>query len=52
VLTQIDVNRDTEDLLKTKHTLETIPEMGDVVYLKSTVQYRRHSVDVTDMLHP
>jgi cyanophycin synthetase len=51
VLTQIDVNRDTEDLLKT-YTLETIPEMGDVVYLKSTIQYRRHSVDVTDMLHP
>jgi cyanophycin synthetase len=37
VLTQIDVNRDTEDLLKKlNYTLETIPEMGDVVYLKST----------------
>jgi cyanophycin synthetase len=33
----IDVNRDTEDLLKKlNYTLETIPEMGDVVYLKST----------------
>jgi cyanophycin synthetase len=29
--------RDTEDLLKKlNYTLETIPEMGDVVYLKST----------------
>jgi cyanophycin synthetase len=54
VLTQIDVNRDTEDLLKKlNYTLETIPEMGDVVYLKSTANLSTGgtSVDVTDM-HP
>jgi cyanophycin synthetase len=42
VLTQIDVNRDTEDLLiKLNYTLET--EVGDVVSLKSTanLEYRR-----------
>jgi cyanophycin synthetase len=46
--------RDTEDLLKKlNYTLETIPEMGDVVYLKSTAKSTGGtSVDVTDMLHP
>jgi cyanophycin synthetase len=39
--------------LKLNYTLETIPEMGDVVYLKSTANLSTGtSVDVTDMLHP
>lgn len=55
VLTQIDVDRDTEDLLeKLNYTLETIPNNGETVYLKSTANLSTGgtSVDVTDMMHP
>lgn len=55
VLTQIDVDRDTEDLLeKLNYTLNTIPHNGETVYLKSTANLSTGgtSVDVTDMMHP
>ena len=55
VLTQIDVDRDTEDLLeKLNYTLETIPKNGEIVYLKSTANLSTGgtSVDITDMMHP
>jgi cyanophycin synthetase len=55
VLTQIDVDRDTEDLLEKMHyTLATIPNKGEIVYLKSTANLSTGgtSVDVTDMMHP
>ncbi|OYQ35713.1 cyanophycin synthetase [Flavobacterium cyanobacteriorum] len=55
VLTEITVDRDTEDLLAKKgYTLETIPEDGEVVYLKSTANLSTGgtSVDVTDKMHP
>ncbi|MFV5702557.1 cyanophycin synthetase [Flavobacterium sp. XS2P12] len=55
VLTQIDIDRDTEDLLeKLGYTLETIPRIGEIVFLKSTANLSTGgtSVDVTDMMHP
>ena len=55
VLTQIDVDRDTEDLLiKLNYTLNTIPSNEETVYLKSTANLSTGgtSVDVTDMMHP
>ncbi|WP_395044217.1 cyanophycin synthetase [Flavobacterium sp.] len=55
VLTQIDVDRDTTDLLeKLNYTLETIPRKDEVVYLKSTANLSTGgtSIDVTDMMHP
>ncbi|MDI1317337.1 cyanophycin synthetase [Flavobacterium sp.] len=55
VLTQIDVDRDTTDLLeKLNYTLETVPNKGEVVYLKSTANLSTGgtSIDVTDMMHP
>ena len=55
VLTQIDVDRDTEDLLeKLNYTLATIPKDGEIVFLKSTANLSTGgtSVDVTDMMHP
>lgn len=55
VLTKIDVDRDTEDLLeKLNYTLETIPRKEEIVYLKSTANLSTGgtSVDVTDMMHP
>ena len=55
VLTQIDVDRDTEDLLeKLNYTLGTIPEKGEIVFLKSTANLSTGgtSVDVTDLMHP
>ncbi len=55
VLTEIDVDRDTEELLQKKgYTLETVPEKGEVVYLKSTANLSTGgtSTDVTDMVHP
>lgn len=55
VLTQIDVDRDTEDLLeKLNYTLDTVPHNGETVYLKSTANLSTGgtSVDVTDMMHP
>ncbi|MFV8440566.1 cyanophycin synthetase [Flavobacterium sp. LB2P44] len=55
VLTQIDVDRDTEDLLeKLNYTLYSIPRTGEIVFLKSTANLSTGgtSVDVTDMMHP
>ncbi len=55
VLTQIDVDRDTTDLLeKLGYTLESIPRKDEVVYLKSTANLSTGgtSVDITDMMHP
>ena len=55
VLTQIDVDRDTEDLLeRLNYTLETIPTNEEIVFLKSTANLSTGgtSVDVTDMMHP
>lgn len=55
VLTEITVDRDTEDLLeKLGYTLETVPNSGEIVYLKSTANLSTGgtSVDVTDMMHP
>lgn len=55
VLTQIDVDRDTLDLLKkAEMTLETVARNGEIVYLKSTANLSTGgtSVDVTDMMHP
>lgn len=55
VLTQIDVDRDTTDLLAKKgYDLDTIPAQGEIVYLKSTANLSTGgtSVDVTDMMHP
>ena len=55
VLTQIDVDRDTTDLLNNYgFTLETIPNKDEVVYLKSTANLSTGgtSLDVTDMIHP
>ena len=55
VLTQIDVDRDTTDLLeKLNYTLKTVPKKGEVVYLKSTANLSTGgtSIDVTDMMHP
>ncbi len=55
VLTQIDIDRDTTDLLeKLQYTLQTIPNKGEVVYLKSTANLSTGgtSVDVTDLMHP
>ncbi len=54
VLTQIDVDRDTEDLLeKLGYTLTTIPKIGEIVFLKSTANLSTGgtSVDVTDRMH-
>ncbi|WP_026706502.1 cyanophycin synthetase [Flavobacterium soli] len=55
VLTQIDVDRDTLDLLeKLDYTVDSIPKNGEIVYLKSTANLSTGgtSVDVTDMMHP
>ncbi len=55
VLTQIDVDRDTTDLLeKLNYTLESVPRKDEVVYLKSTANLSTGgtSLDVTDMMHP
>ncbi|MCX8532257.1 cyanophycin synthetase [Chryseobacterium luquanense] len=55
VLTEINVDKDTTELLeKLQYTLETIPQRGEVVYLKSTANLSTGgtSIDVTDMVHP
>lgn len=55
VLTEILVDRDTTDLLtKRGMTLESIPESGQEVYLKSTANLSTGgtSIDVTDLMHP
>lgn len=55
VLTEIEVDKDTSELLeKLNYTLETIPQKGEIVYLKSTANLSTGgtSIDVTDMVHP
>lgn len=55
VLTEITVDRDTEDLLEKKgYTLETVPPISEIVYLKSTANLSTGgtSIDVTDQVHP
>ncbi len=55
VLTEILVDKDTSELLKKLgYTLDTIPQKGEVVYLKSTANLSTGgtSIDVTDMVHP
>ncbi|KMQ71507.1 cyanophycin synthetase [Chryseobacterium koreense] len=55
VLTEILVDKDTNELLeKLGYTLETIPQKGEIVYLKSTANLSTGgtSIDVTDMVHP
>ena len=55
VLTEITIDRDSLDLLEKEGlTLESIPERGKIVYLKSTANLSTGgtSVDVTDMMHP
>ena len=55
VLTEIIVDKDTEQLLqKYGYTLSTMPQKGEVVYLKSTANLSTGgtSIDVTDMVHP
>ena len=54
-LTQIDIDRDTLDLLeKHSYTLGTIPAKKETVYLKSTANLSTGgtSIDVTEMIHP
>ncbi len=55
VLTEITVDRDTLDLLaKKNYTLDSIPQQGETVYLKSTANLSTGgtSIDVTDLVHP
>jgi len=55
VLTQIEIDRDSEDLLeKYGYTIDTIPKKEEVIYLKSTANLSTGgtSVDVTEMMHP
>jgi cyanophycin synthetase len=55
VLTEIQVDRDTMDLLTLKnYTLDTIPSGKEIVYLKSTANLSTGgtSIDVTDLMHP
>ncbi|MCD1116980.1 cyanophycin synthetase [Chryseobacterium turcicum] len=55
VLTEINVDKDTLELLeKLQYTLETVPQKGEIVYLKSTANLSTGgtSIDVTDMVHP
>jgi cyanophycin synthetase len=55
VLTEITIDRDSEDLLEKKgYTLSTIPKKNEIVYLKSTANLSTGgtSTDVTDMMHP
>lgn len=55
VLTEISVDKDTLELLeKLQYTLETVPQKGEIVYLKSTANLSTGgtSIDVTDMVHP
>ena len=55
VLTEIEVDKDTNELLeKLGYTLESVPQKGEIVYLKSTANLSTGgtSIDVTDMVHP
>ncbi|MFN6038172.1 MAG: cyanophycin synthetase, partial [Bacteroidota bacterium] len=55
VLTEIEVDRDTLDLLaKKNYSIETIPQKEEIVYLKSTANLSTGgtSIDVTELMHP
>src|SRR5690554_5879600 len=55
VLTDIEIDRDSLDLLeKLNYTEESIPQKGEIIYLKSTANLSTGgtSIDVTDMVHP
>lgn len=55
VLTEIEIDRDSLDLLdKLGYTEASIPNKGEIVYLKSTANLSTGgtSVDVTEMVHP
>ena len=55
VLTEISVDKDTNELLDIlNYNLETVPQKGEIVYLKSTANLSTGgtSIDVTDMIHP
>jgi cyanophycin synthetase len=55
VLTKIKVDRDTDELLKKlDYTLNTVPAVNEIVYLKSTANLSTggSAVDVTDEVHP
>ena len=55
VLTEIEIDRDSQELIEKRgFTVDTIPENGDIVYLKSTANLSTGgtSIDVTDMMHP
>jgi cyanophycin synthetase len=55
VLTEIEIDRDSEDLLeKYGYTLQTVPQNDEIVYLKSTANLSTGgtSIDVTEMMHP
>ncbi|MFN3019538.1 cyanophycin synthetase [Chryseobacterium sp. TY3] len=55
VLTEIKVDKDTNELLeKLEYSLETVPQKGEIVYLKSTANLSTGgtSIDVTEMVHP
>jgi cyanophycin synthetase len=55
VLTEIEIDRDSQELIEKRgFTVYTIPENGDIVYLKSTANLSTGgtSIDVTDMMHP
>ncbi|MGI8884030.1 MAG: cyanophycin synthetase, partial [Pyrinomonadaceae bacterium] len=55
VLTQIDVNRDTENILKAKeYTLETVLPPDEILYLKTTANISTGgtAIDRTDEVHP
>lgn len=54
-LTEINVDKDTLELLdKLEYSLETVPQKGETIYLKSTANLSTGgtSIDVTDMVHP
>jgi cyanophycin synthetase len=55
VLTEIEIDKDTNELLDLlNYTIDTIPQKGEIVYLKSTANLSTGgtSIDVTDMVHP
>lgn len=55
VLTEILIDRDTDECLqKANLTLQSIPQKGEIVYLKSTANLSTGgtSIDVTDLVHP
>jgi len=55
VLTEIDVDRNTEELLEKRgYTLQSVPAKDEIVYLKSTANLSTGgtSIDVTDLMHP